>query len=468
MHGPKLLIAPCRPINFYLHRIIVLKLKNLAHLFIFSAGLTSLPLHALDLVEALELAQQNDVVLQAAQAEYIAISETESQSSAALLPSVSLDLFAQKTTSETSNATGGFTNGTKDFTTDGYTLSLQQTLYNQQLFDTMQASESISAQALASFEAAKQALILRLAQAYFAVLAAEDNVAFAEAEKKANERLLKQNQERFKVGLIAITDVKEAQANYDSAVAQAIIAHNNLSNQQEALWFIINRRPESLNALQESIPLIFPELENIKVWQDKALANNLNLRAARYAAEAAKNSYDSQHAGHYPTLSLNAQYSSTSADGSSLGIGGRDLDDTSVGVNLNIPIYSGGFTSSKVRQSAAEFEQARILLEKQQRQTIQEMRVAYLGVQAAIAQVQAFKQVLISTQTATEATQLGFEVGTRTSVDVLLAQGNLFRSQRDYAQARYDYILKLLEIKYAAGLLSSDDIQQISQWLTTS
>jgi len=445
-----------------------LKLTPIFHVLICSLGLTASPAFALDLVQALTLAQENDTLLQTARAEYLASSEAESQSTAALLPNLSASIFTQKNTTETSNATGSFSNGESDYTTDGYRITLTQTLYNQQLFDAMDASEAISAQALAQYEAAKQTLILQLAQAYFAVLAAQDNVAFAEAEKKANERLLKQNKERFKVGLIAITDVKEAQAKYDSAIAQAIVASNELSNQQEALWFIIKQRPESLYHLKETISISFPELEDIKTWQDKALANNLNLRAVRYALEAAKENYDSQRAGHYPTLNLNAQHSSTSADGSSLGLGGRDVDDTTIGLSLDIPIYSGGYTSSKVRQSAAELDAAKISLEKQQRQTIQEMRVAYLGVQAAVAQVEAFKQVLISTQTATEATQLGFEVGTRTSVDVLLAQGNLFKSQRDYASARYDSILKLLSLKYAAGLLSAADIEQINQWLSPS
>lgn len=443
-------------------------LKHTLNTVICCLGIGSSSVYALDLVQALKLAQQNDMVLRAAQAEYLAVAEIESQSTSALLPSVSLSLFSQKNTTETSNATGVFTDGAADFSSDGYTLTLKQTLYNQQLFDAMDETEAFSAQALASFEAAKQTLIIRLAQAYFGVLAAQDNVAFAEAEKKANARLLNQNQERFKVGLIAITDVKEAQATYDSAVAQSIIASNDLSNQHEALWFIINQRPESLSSLKDSIPLSFPELEDIKTWQDKALANNLNLRASSYALEAAKNNYDSQRSGHYPTLNFSAQHSSTSSDGSTSGFGARDLDDTSIGLSLDIPIYSGGYTSSKIRQSAAELDQAKMLFEKIQRQTIQEMRVAYLGVPAAIAQVKAFKQVLISTESATEATQLGFEVGTRTSVDVLLAQGNLFKSQRDYAQARYDYILKLLEIKYAAGLLSADDIQHISQWLSVS
>ena len=445
-----------------------LKQKLIFNILIFSISLSASSAFALDLVQALKLAQQNDMLLQAAQAEYLAVAEVESQSTAALLPTLSLSLFTQKNSTETSNATGSFSNGTADSTSDGYTLSFKQTLYNKQLFDSMDESEAFSAQALASFEATKQALILRLAKAYFAVLAAQDNVAFAEAEKKANARLLKQNQERFKVGLIAITDVKEAQATYDSAVAQAIVAGNDLSNQHEALWFIINKRPDSLSSLKDSIPLSFPELEDIKTWQDKAVTNNLNLRAAHYALEAAKNNYDSQRSAHYPTLNLNAQHSSTSDDNGSAVLGERDINDTFIGLSLDIPIYSGGYTSSKIRQSAAKLEQAKMLFEKMHRQTIQEMRVAYLGVQASIAQVQAFKQVLISTESATEATQLGLEVGTRTSVDVLLAQGNLFKSQRDYAKARYDYILKLLEIKYAAGLLSSGDIQQINQWLSVS
>ena len=447
-----------------------MKLKSTFRILICGASLSMAcsSASALDLLQALKLAQQNDAALRAAHAEYQALTEVESQSTAALLPTVSLSLFTQKSSTEISNATNLASNGTSDFNTDGYSISLTQTLYNQQLFDTMDESEAVSAQALAAFEAEKQSLILRLAKAYFSVLAAQDNVAFAEAEKKANARLLKQNQERFKVGMIAITDVKEAQAKYDSAVAQAIIASNGLSNQHEALWFIIKQRPVSLSLLKDSFSQSFPELDDIKDWQDKALTNNLLLRAARYAVDAAKNNYDTQRSGHYPTLNLNAQHSSTSADGNSLGLGGRDLEDTTIALSLNVPIYSGGYTSSKIRQSAAELDRAKMLFEKQQRQTIQEMRVAYLGVKAAIAQIKAFKQVLISTESATEATQLGFEVGTRTSVDVLLAQGNLFKSQRDYAKARYEYILKLLELKIAAGLLSAADIEHISRWLSPS
>lgn len=445
-----------------------MKLKHTFSIVICSIFLNASPAFALDLVQALKLAQENDTLLQTARAEYLAISESESQSTASLLPNLSLGFFTQKHSTETSNATGSFINGESDFTTDGYRVSLTQTIYNQQLFDALDASKATTAQALAQYEATKQTLILRLAQAYFSVLAAQDNVAFAEAEKKANERLLKQNQERFKVGLIAITDVKEAQAKYDSAIAQAIVASNELSNTHEALWFIIKQRPESLSSLQESVKLSFPELGDIESWQEKAIANNLSLRASRYALDVAKNNYDLQRAGHYPTLSLNAQHSATSDDSSSATFGGRDLDDTSISLNLDIPIYSGGYTSSKIRQGAAELDQAKMLFEKQQRQTIQDMRTAYLGVKASIAQVEAFKQVLISTESATEATQLGFEVGTRTSVDVLLAQGNLFKSQRDYAKARYDFILNLLRIKYAAGLLSPADIEHISQWLSPS
>ncbi|MDH3343027.1 MAG: TolC family protein [Gammaproteobacteria bacterium] len=265
-----------------------MKLKHLAYFIVVITSISSLPAHALDLLQSLKLAQENDTVLQAARAEYLASIESESQSTAALLPNLSLNFFTQKNSTETTNSTGSFTDSSSDFSSNGYKISLTQTLYNQQLFDAMDASEATGAQALAQYEAAKQTLILRLAQAYFSVLAAQDNVAFAEAEKKANKRLLKQNQERFKVGLIAITDVKEAQAKYDSAIAQAIVASNELSNQHEALWFIISQRPESLNKLQDSIALNFPELNDIKDWQDNALSNNLLLRAANYAMQAAK------------------------------------------------------------------------------------------------------------------------------------------------------------------------------------
>ena len=424
--------------------------------------------HALDLVEALTLAQQNDATIDSAYAGYLAAIEGQDQSTAALYPQIFVDVFTRETTTEIKDSSSALLNNSKnDFGSKGYTLQLNQLIYNQELFDLVAQSDALALQSLATYESAKQDLIIRTARAYFQVLGALDNLEFATAEKKANAKLLEQNQERFNVGLIAITDVKETQATYDTSVAQEIVANNTLSNSREALWVIINVPADNLSPLQETVPLLSPEPDDIEQWQDKATTNNMELRAAKYAAEAAKSKYDSSHAGHYPTLSLSASHGLVDSDGSRLGsnFGGSETTDTIYGVNLNIPIYTGGFTSSKTRQSLSELDQAKALHEQQRRETIQQARTAYLGIKASISQVKALKQALISTESALEATQAGYEVGTRTLVDVLISQGNLYRSERDYAKSRYEYLLNLLEIKRAAGSLSAADVTQINQWL---
>jgi outer membrane protein len=423
--------------------------------------------HALDLVEALTLAQQNDAAIDAAYANYLAAIEQQDQSTAALYPQISADIFANNTTTEVKDSASPIlNNGKNDFDSVGYTLQLNQTLYNQEQFDLVAQADALALQSLAVYESEKQDLITRTATAYFQVLGAIDNLTFATAEKKANAKRLEQNQERFNVGLIAITDVIDAQATYDTSVAQEIVAINTLSTSREALWVIINAPAENLNPLQETIPLLPPEPDDIKLWQDKATSNNMELRSAKYAVEAARSKYDSSHAGHYPTLSFNASHGFTDADGNRSGFGdGQETEDTIFGVNLNVPIYTGGFTSSKTRQSMSELDQAKALHEQQRRLTVQDARITYLSIKASVSQVKALKQALESTQSALDATQAGYEVGTRTIVDVLITQGNLYRSERDYAKSRYEYILNLLEIKRAVGSLSAADIQQINQWL---
>jgi len=434
-------------------------------LMFFSSVLMPLPAFSLDLAESLARAQQYDATFQADYAIYMAAIESRPQSLAALLPDVNLNLFSQKTDIEISRSTGLFTNTKNDFTTDGYSVTLKQPIYNQQLFNLFERSDALVSQALANFETAKQDLITRVATAYFNVLAAQDNLDFATAERKTNERLLEQAQERFKVGLIAITDVKDVQARHDTSVAQEIVAENLLSNTREELWVIIDADASNPSPLHEKIPLAVPTPEDITAWKDSAIAGNLTLRAAKYAVEAAEQAYDSSRAGHYPSLDFSAGYTSSSANGSSFGFGGRDTDETIYGLSLNVPIYSGGLTSSKIRESASLLSQTKAQHDRARRVTIQQSRTAYLGVIASISQVKALKQALTSTQTADEATQAGYEVGTRTSVDVLQVQSNLFKSERDYARSRYDYILNILKLKQSSGTLSADDIEEINQWL---
>ncbi len=336
------------------------------------------------------------------------------------------------------------------------------------MFDNLDQGDAIAAKAVADLESAKQDTIVRVATAYFNVLTAIDTLETASAEKKAISKQLEQSKERFNVGLSAITDVKEQQASYDISVADEIIAINDLSNKREALRVIINVYPDKLEIARPDIPLVVPEPMDINAWQEKSLQGNFSLLATKYSVDAAQSAYDGSKGGHYPTLGLNASYGVINSDDrnfSGIPIPANENTDAKVIISLDIPIYSGGFTSSTVRQKLSQLDQAKALQEQEKRKTIALARSAYLSLEADIAQVKARKQAVISTQTSLDATIAGYDAGTRTSVDVLLSQRLLYSSQRDYSVARHTYITDILELKRVAGTLTISDIDEINKWL---
>lgn len=425
--------------------------------------LSSFSSFALSLQESFERAQQSDPEIQAAKAEYEAAAENIPQARSALLPQITLDVFAGNSDRTTSNATDSFLaqSGSSDIDNQGYQLTLTQSLYNHQYYKLLDQAKASVASAAAFYSAQQQQLLIRVAEQYFDVLAAEDNLRFARAEKKAVAKQLEQTKKRFEVGLIAITDVKEAQAQFDLTAAQEIAASNQLANSKEILQVTVNQPVGTLPGLADTLPLEVPSPNNITEWTKTAEQQNLGIKAASYQLEAAQAGKNASLAGHYPNLSLQATQSDTEFDGNT---GGADTEDTTISLNLSIPLYAGGITSSKSRQASFKLTQAQSGLELQKRLARQQTRSAFLGLNAAIASVKALKQALISNQTAVEATTAGFEVGTRTSVDVLNALRNQFRAEKDYAQSRYDYLLNRLKLKQAAGVLDKTDIDTISQW----
>lgn len=437
--------------------------RHIIALFLCSSASTA---SALDLSEAMVLAQQYDTTFQAAYAAYLAAAEASSQSTAAVLPQLDFNAFVQRGSTE-NDRTGGVTKADND--SDGYSLNLNQVIFDKSIFDNLDQGDAIVAKAVADLEVAKQETIVRVATAYFDVLTAIDTLETASAEKKAIGKQLEQSKERFNVGLSAITDVKEQQASYDIAVADEIIAINDLSNKREALRFIINTYPENLEIAREDMPLVVPEPMDIDAWTEKSLQNNFSLLSAKYSVDAAQSAYAASKGGHYPTLGLNASYGVTSIGERDFGIGGLidpyESTDAKVMLNLNVPIYSGGLTSSTVRQQLSALDQAKALQEQEKRRTIGLARSAYLSLVADISQVKARKQAVISTQTSLEATIAGYDAGTRTSVDVLLSQRLLYSSQRDYSVARYTYLTNSLRLKQVAGILSPSDVDEINKWL---
>lgn len=431
---------------------------NLTAVIIFSS--LSFSAFAEDLLSVYQAAIENDPKFRAAQAAYNAQRELKTQSIAQLLPTLSATAHYTENSNET--VQGSVT--LNEYETKGYNLNLTQPLYRHENYVGLNKANAQVAQALAVFENAKQDLILRVAQRYFSVLAAEDSLEFALAERKSIGEQLVQTQQRFNVGLIAITDVHEAQARYDQAVARAIVAQNTVAISNETLREITSKNHTDLSFLSVKHPLVKPHPENIKQWIDTANVQNALLIASQKSVDIARAEVSNKSAGHYPSLDLTANHTSTDYD-EQYSSGAQQQNNNTVSIRLTVPLYQGGLINSQVREAGYRLTQARENLELQKRATERLTRNSYLSVIANISQVKALKQVLASSLVALEATQAGFEVGTRTAVDVLDSQRELYRARRDYAQVRYNYVIETLRLKLAAGTLSIADIEQLNPWL---
>ncbi|MCG7919468.1 MAG: TolC family outer membrane protein, partial [Candidatus Thiodiazotropha taylori] len=314
----------------------------------------------------------------------------------------------------------------------------------------------------ADFASAEIDLMVRSTTAYFDILSAEDDLRVANAEREATGRQLEQAQQRFDVGLIAITDVHEAKAAYDAARASEIAAENSLDNAWEALFEIIGPKAKSdLAKLGDGLLLNPPVPNNLTDWSDTAQQQNYSIIAARSNLKVLEQEIDVSKSGHYPTLDLVGGYSINRSDSDRA----TEADTAKIGLSLEVPIYTGGAVSASTRQSQANYRAAQQSLDQTRRGVNRQVRDAFRGVLSTISQVEALKAATVSAQSALESTQAGYEVGTRTIVDVLNVQRNLFSSQRDYLNSRYGYILNGLALKSAAGTLSESDLETVNGWL---
>ena len=417
---------------------------------------------ATGLLDIYQLAIDNDPQYRGIDAAYRAALEGKSQSRALLLPSVNLTADSSSNKQKTLSSSS-FTVGTRDFDSSGYTLSLSQPLLNYDYFIQLRQSDAAIGEAKANLSAAQQELMVRISERYFDALAALDGLEFARAEKRAIDRQLEQTRQRFEVGLIAITDVHEAQAAYDLVTAQEILAENLLASQYEALTEITGRYHKTVAGLSADTPLISPKPADIGKWGDTALNQNFQLIAAEFAYHRARDEIKRQRSGHLPTLEFNASH--TYADSEGGNFGSNESENQSLELRLNLPLFQGGATSSRTRQAQRLADQSREGYEQQRRATLRQARDAYLSVLAEINRVKALGQAVVSAQSALDATEAGLEVGTRTTVDVLDTRRELFRAQRDHARSRYDYILHTLRLKQAAGILTTADLELINSWL---
>lgn len=426
---------------------------------------------AVDLMGVHDLAMKNDPTLQAAAFRREATDENERQAWANLLPSIGAD--AGLGLGSNTVFIAGEEVSDVDVDNDRWGVDLNQVIYDQANYERLDLARGQVSQAEAIYQTAYQDFLVRIAVSYFEVLTTSDRVIFAEAEELALKRQFEQAEQKFEVGLTAITDVYEARAGYDNARARAIVARNILADAREGLRQLTGEYFEDVDPLQDELPLVDPDPNNIEEWVNTALEFNPVVVTRRFSVDIADANTRLQRTGHFPTLNFNAGYSEFRnnefliRDDFQRPIGTVTLqsDDISYGLTLRVPIYQGGVVNSRTRQARFELGAVQQDLVEQQRFTMRETRNAFRSVIAGIEQVQAFGQALISAESALEATQAGFEVGTRTIVDVLLAQQRFYGAARDNSAARHTYILNHLRLKLAAGLLSENDLEKVNSIL---
>jgi outer membrane protein len=420
--------------------------------------------HADDLVSIFNLAVDNDPTYRAEKARRDVDLQAEDIARSALLPqfSASADITRVRQAQRHPNAAAASRNP-DNFTTATYSLEMRQAVYQRNLWIELDQAKTLIKQAELEYAASRQDLMIRVARAYFAILEALDQVEFERANKQAIAQQLKQAQQRFDVGLIAITGVEEAKARFDLATAEEIEAINQLDNAREALQEITGQFHDDLAVLGPDVPLATPDPVDINAWTETALAQNLLIQANNASTAIAEDEIRRQQSGHYPSLSLVGRASRTNVDG---GINPRRTPEGSLGLQLDVPLYSGGRVVAATEQARAAYQAALNDYEAIRRQVQRQTRESFLGIQASISRVQALNQAVVSNQSALDAVEAGFQVGTRTSVDVLDAQRELFDARQEFASARYAYILAILSLKQAAGTLSEDDIAAVNQWLT--
>lgn len=452
--------------------------------FIVAVAATPQATLAASLLEVYQQALQSDPLIHEAEARRMATYEAVPQARGLLLP----QLRAGGSWASGSNtAKQGFqqevapdvvefrvVDTKSDFESFGWNAELRQTIFRwDQMVNLKQANKRV-AKAEIDFEAAQQDLIVRVVNRYFAVLGAEDRLTSIHADRLAIARQLEQAKQRFEVGLIAITDVQESQAAYDQSVASEIQAKRELATARELLREITGEYIPTLSAPGEEFPLLSPNPAAEGNWIDLAMDQNLALVSSRFDEEIARDEISLRRTGHYPTVDLVANYDTSDGDITDLRIGGfpspnptfpTDNTRDSISIQFNVPLFEGGATSSRVREAVYLHRASREQLQRVARETERQTRDAYLGVLSEISRVNALGQAVESSRTALEATQAGFEVGTRTIVDVLNSQRSLYGAITNYYNSRYTYIGNVLALKLAAGTLQVQDLEDIDRHL---
>src|SRR5712691_11267543 len=435
-----------------------------------TVALSVTPARAADLLQIYRDALANDATYASARAARDAGLESLPQGLAQILPTVNATAFTQNNDITLSFRGSGPDTSLRQGNSNGYTVTLTQPVFNWQNIQVYKEAGFKAAQAEATFGQATQDLIVRVAQAYFDVLASQDGLAFIQAQKVAISEQLAQAKRNFEVGTATITDTHEAQARYDLATSQEIAAQSDLEIKKRALQQIVGKFPERLEPLRPKIELYPPQPNLMEDWASAAANQGYPVRAQEAALEIASREVERSRAGHLPSLNLvgNVGQNSSSLSATAVANTPSDAINRNIGLQLAIPLYAGGNVNSVVRQAIASREKAQQDLESSRRSAALSARQAYLGVTNGMAQVKALEAALISSQSALDSNKLGYEVGVRINIDVLNAQQQVYSTLRDLSRARYDTILNGLKLKSAAGTLGEADIEEVNRLLGTN
>jgi outer membrane protein len=422
-----------------------------------------------NLIDVFAQALQSDPTFKQAEATLLSTYQTIPITRALLLPQLSSSANTAYNRDTTRVKAVGSGNPTLKnhfrYDSQTYDVLLTQTLFDLNQWTSYQQSKTSVKAADASYAAALQDLMVRTAQAYFDVLLTEDTLRYTKAEKRAVYQNLEQVSERYKVGLVAITGVYQAQASYDSILAQEITARNNIINARENLRAITGIYYKNLAGLKATVPLVTPNPERAAGWVELGEKYNWTLQAARFNADVAKQNIAIERSGHFPTVSAfaDAQHRKTGESPA----GTTSNHDATVGVELNFPIFEGFLVNALTKQARYDYQSTLSILEATYRSTVNDARQSYNNVIAGISKIKADRQTIISNQSAVDSTEEGYKVGTQTIFDVLQQQQDLYDAQRQYAADQYDYINNIIALKRAAGTLKEPDLAEINTWLTT-
>lgn len=431
------------------------------------------PALATDLLDVYKQALQSDPTYLAAASTRLATREAVPQSEASLLPNLSAS----------ANTTGNYTNtlsspsptfampgmlnpmlGVSRYNARGYNVTLNQYILNFGSWLQVREASATAKEADATFAGATQSLIISVAQTYFNVLLAQDDLRFSQAEKAAHAHQLDEVTQRFKVGLGTITTVDNAQAAYDNSVAQTIGDENALQNSLEALRQITGEYYPSVENFKISLPLLSPQPADVQQWVNAAQKNNLSFLATKYATLAARENIKVNFAGHFPTLSAVASYGRLNGQD----LGHLNSNTGAVGLQLNVPIYQGGLVNSQTRQAEDNYATASANMENAYRAAEVTTREQFNNTLSGISKIEADREEMLSAQRSLDSTEESFKIGTRTIIDVLISQQNFYQAARNQAQDEYTYLLATLMLKQAAGSLNAGDLAKINTWLHTS